>query len=247
MVGSRLRRVRQAETTNGPHASLTVDRGDVSTAPADARPTVTLRDIVGPASARTGVMAPGEKAFAHSFGTAGAECDRLRSAPPPVAAERPAGDHVHDAVEPGPGTGHSSRRLAGPVPEQDKAEPDPRRRGHGAENRRGVAVLDGSAERVPLPGQSVDAVFSTDAWRSFPPAKAAGNRTRPGARRPGRRASAWPARGASGRPVDREPGEHGTVRRRPGGRSRASGRAVPLPAGQFPLTVPTSSPGADNF
>jgi SAM-dependent methyltransferase len=117
-------------------------------------------------------MSPGEKAFAHAFGTATAEYDRIRSGPPSAAVEWMVTGRISDAVELGSGTDHFSRRLAERISRRHAVEPDPRMRKQFARSRPGVTVPGGSAERIPLPGESVDAVFSTDTWHLFDPTAA---------------------------------------------------------------------------
>jgi len=107
--------------------------------------------------------------LAHSFGTAATEYDRLRSSPPALAVDWLVGDGITNAVELGAGTGKFSRMLAERVPEFYPIEPDERMRDVFANSCPGLSALAGSAEEIPLPDGSVDAVFAADAWHWFDP------------------------------------------------------------------------------
>ncbi len=114
-------------------------------------------------------MALRGNALAHSFGTAATEYDRLRSSTPTPAVDWLVGAGITNAVELGAGTGKFSRMLAERVPELYPIEPDERMRDVFANSCPGLSVLAGTAERIPLPDASVDAVFSADAWHWFDP------------------------------------------------------------------------------
>jgi SAM-dependent methyltransferase len=110
--------------------------------------------------------------LAHSFGTAATEYDRLRSGPPALAVDWLVGAGITNAVELGAGTGKFSRMLAERIPELYPIEPDERMRDVFAESSPGLSALPGSAEEIPLPDSSVDAVFVADAWHWFDPESA---------------------------------------------------------------------------
>jgi SAM-dependent methyltransferase len=104
-----------------------------------------------------------------SFGGAAAEYDRLRPAPAPAAL-----DHLLAAVPPdgtvldlGAGTGLLTRALRGRGLGVVAVEPDPRMRAVLEEVTAGVSVREGTAEAVPLPDASVDAVLVASAWHWF--------------------------------------------------------------------------------
>jgi SAM-dependent methyltransferase len=110
--------------------------------------------------------------LAHSFGNVATEYNRLRSGPPAAAVDWLIGTGISVAVELGAGTGIMSRMLGERIPELYPIEPDPRMREVFANCWPGRSALAGSAEEIPLPDHSVDAVFSADAWHWFDPATA---------------------------------------------------------------------------
>jgi SAM-dependent methyltransferase len=107
--------------------------------------------------------------LAHSFGVAATEYHRLRSGPPALAVDWLVGDGITNAVELGAGTGKFSRMLAERVSELYPIEPDERMRDVFANSCPGLSARAGSAEEIPLPDSSVDAVFAADAWHWFDP------------------------------------------------------------------------------
>lgn len=110
--------------------------------------------------------------LARSFGRVAESYDRVRPGPAPAAVDwlLPAGCEA--AVDLAAGTGLFTRALLGRVPEIAAVEPDARMRAVLAERTEGVRVLDGSAEAIPLPDASVNAVFVSTAWHWFDPALA---------------------------------------------------------------------------
>jgi SAM-dependent methyltransferase len=114
-------------------------------------------------------MAPPETGRSRSFGTAAAEYDRLRSGAPASTVDWLTDHEIGSAVELGAGTGHFTRTLVGCVRELFAVEPDARMREVFRATVPGVTVLDGTAEEIPLDDNSVDAVFTKDAWHWFDP------------------------------------------------------------------------------
>ncbi|MGY4897097.1 class I SAM-dependent methyltransferase [Micromonospora aurantiaca (nom. illeg.)] len=106
-----------------------------------------------------------------SFGAAAAEYDRFRPRYP-EAALRWALDGLLDAqvVDLGAGTGILTRgllALTGPVAQVVPVEPDPGMRAQLAAATPGATALAGSAEAVPLPDGSADAVLAGQAYHWF--------------------------------------------------------------------------------
>ncbi|MBP1786040.1 SAM-dependent methyltransferase [Micromonospora sp. HB375] len=108
-----------------------------------------------------------------SFGAAAAEYDRFRPRYP-RAALRWALDGLHDArvVDLGAGTGILTRGLLaltadGTVAQVVPVEPDPGMRAQLAAATPGTTALAGSAEAVPLPDGSADAVLVGQAYHWF--------------------------------------------------------------------------------
>jgi SAM-dependent methyltransferase len=113
---------------------------------------------------------PVEETMAMSFGDQALTYDRLRPGYPDQAVT-----FALDGV-PGPrlldlgaGTGALTRRLldAGLGYDVVAVEPDARMRAVLADTTEGAAVLDGNAERVPLPDAAVDAVLVAQAFHWF--------------------------------------------------------------------------------
>ena len=107
-------------------------------------------------------------ARACGFGALAVDYHRLRPGPPAEAVDWLVADGKN-AVELGAGTGHFTSQLFGKVPEVFAVEPDPRMRVVLTDNCPAVRLLDGSAERIPLPDDSVDAVYAMNAWHWFDP------------------------------------------------------------------------------
>lgn len=131
-----------------------------------------------------------------SFGAIAAKYHRFRAPLSAAAVDWlvPAGCAA--AAELGAGTGLFTRQLAERVPRVHAVEPDERMRGELAAACPDVTVLDGSAERVPLPDASVDAVFAVGAWHWFEPVRAVPEIARV-LRRGGVLAVAWNIRAAA--------------------------------------------------
>jgi predicted RNA methylase len=102
---------------------------------------------------------------ARSFGTIAADYDRLRPTPPAAALDWIVPDNCEVALDLAAGTGLFSRALVGHgVPRVIAVEPDPKMRAVLSERTPDVEALDGTAEAIPLPDSSVDAVFASSAW-----------------------------------------------------------------------------------
>jgi SAM-dependent methyltransferase len=109
---------------------------------------------------------------ATSFGGAAREYDRYRVGPPPEIVARITPSPCGSALDLGAGTGALTRLLLDRIPRVTAVEPDQRMRDVLAENCPGVTVLEGTAERIPLPDASVDAVVVSSAWHWMDPRRA---------------------------------------------------------------------------
>jgi SAM-dependent methyltransferase len=104
-----------------------------------------------------------------SFGSATYDYDRYRIGPPPEIVDLlipTPGEAVLDLAA---GTGAMTRQLVGRIPTVFAVDPDRRMRDVLAEKCPGVTVLEGTAERIPLPDASVDAVVVASAWHWVDP------------------------------------------------------------------------------
>jgi SAM-dependent methyltransferase len=106
---------------------------------------------------------------ARSFGPAAAAYDRLRPGYPADAVRWAVGDEPRRVVDLGAGTGILSRLLESLGHEVIPVEPDAAMRAHLAAASPGLAPLAGTAERIPLPEASVDAVVVGHAYHWFDP------------------------------------------------------------------------------
>ncbi|MGC4895043.1 class I SAM-dependent methyltransferase [Micromonospora sp. DT31] len=114
-----------------------------------------------------------------SFGAAAAEYDRFRPRYPEAALRWALdGRHAARVVDLGAGTGILTRGLlaladdGGPVAHVVPVEPDPGMRAHLAAATPGTSALAGSAEALPLPDGSADAVLVGQAYHWFDRASA---------------------------------------------------------------------------
>jgi SAM-dependent methyltransferase len=109
---------------------------------------------------------------ATSFGSMADTYDRVRPGPPPAALDwlLPAGCAL--AVDLAAGTGLLTRALEGRAGQVVAVEPDERMRHVLAARSPGVPVLDGRAERIPLPDGCAGVVLVSHAWHWFDPRRA---------------------------------------------------------------------------
>jgi SAM-dependent methyltransferase len=103
---------------------------------------------------------------ARSFGAAAELYDRARPGYPPDAVGWMLGQTARDVVDLGAGTGIFSRLVASLGHRVTAIEPDPQMRAQLATSDT-IAVLDGSAERIPLPDRSTGAVVAAQAFHWF--------------------------------------------------------------------------------
>jgi SAM-dependent methyltransferase len=107
-----------------------------------------------------------------SFGVAARDYDRYRIGPPPEIVDRLVPTPCGTALDLGAGTGAMTRLLMDRISEVYAVDPDPRMRAVLAENCPGATVLEGTAETIPLPAASVDAVVMSSAWHWVDPDRA---------------------------------------------------------------------------
>lgn len=113
-----------------------------------------------------------------SFGAAAGDYSQLRPPLPEAALDWLVPHGLRAAVDLGAGPGVFTRRLAERVPAVYAVEPDQRFHEALRRNCPAVTVLTGTAEDVPLPGASVDAVFAAASWHWFDPVAAAAEAAR---------------------------------------------------------------------
>ncbi|PVZ07635.1 methyltransferase family protein [Actinomycetospora cinnamomea] len=105
---------------------------------------------------------------ARAFGAAADDYDRLRPAPAPEALGWLLPSPDVTMLDLGAGTGLLSRALAAEgVTDVVAVEPDDLMRAVLAARGPGVRALAGTAEEIPLPDRSVDAVLVASAWHWF--------------------------------------------------------------------------------
>ncbi len=109
---------------------------------------------------------------ARSFGAAAAEYERGRPPYPQEAVDwlLPAG--ARRVLDLGAGTGKLTRQLHERGLDVVAVEPSAGMRGQLARVLPGVACLDGTAESIPVPADSVDAVLCAQAWHWVDPRRA---------------------------------------------------------------------------
>jgi SAM-dependent methyltransferase len=112
------------------------------------------------------------KTEALAFGTAAAEYDRYRPTYPPAALQWALGSEPLRVVDLGAGTGLLTRVLLRLGHQVIAVEPDPRMRAQMSAKDDLVEPQAGSAEEIPVPDGSVDAVVAGQAYHWFDPAKA---------------------------------------------------------------------------
>ncbi|WP_043173417.1 class I SAM-dependent methyltransferase [Streptomyces sp. NRRL B-24484] len=108
-------------------------------------------------------------AAALSFGSAAHRYDSIRPAYPVRAVARAVGATPMRVLDLGAGTGLLAGALRAAGHEVVAVEPDERMRAVAAERHPGMRVLAGSAEDIPLPDGSVDAVVVGQAYHWFTP------------------------------------------------------------------------------
>ncbi|MFG2075518.1 Methyltransferase domain-containing protein [Nonomuraea maritima] len=132
-------------------------------------------DEIGRACGMTGQSAVrrwSKPLHATSFGAAADVYERGRPGYPPEAIAWLVPGDARRVLDLGAGTGKLTRQLAGAGFDVVAVEPLEEMRGRLREAAPGVSVREGSAERVPLPDGSVDAVVAAQAWHWFDPARA---------------------------------------------------------------------------
>jgi SAM-dependent methyltransferase len=105
-----------------------------------------------------------DPALARGFGGVAGDYDRLRPTPPDAAVDwlLPAG--AADVLDLGAGTGAMTRQLERRAGRVLAVDPDERMLEVLRRRSPGVEALTGSAESIPLPDASVDAVVVSSAW-----------------------------------------------------------------------------------
>ncbi len=102
-----------------------------------------------------------------SFGVAAAQYDRVRPSYPLAALTWSLGSPPKRVVDLGAGTGLLSRVALKAGFDVVPVEPDPGMRAQLQAATPGLTALAGAAEEIPLPGSSVDAVISGQAYHWF--------------------------------------------------------------------------------
>lgn len=109
---------------------------------------------------------------ARSFGAVADRYDRYRPGYAADAVVWALGERPLRVADIGAGTGILSRLLQRHGHEVIAVEPDDLMRGHLSEVSPGITALAGTAEEIPLPNRSVDAVVAGQAYHWFDPAHA---------------------------------------------------------------------------
>lgn len=117
---------------------------------------------------------PGQthEAQATSFGSAAEIYERGRPTYPAAALDWLLPSGAHDVVDLGAGTGKLTRLLVDRVAEVTAIEPSAGMRDQLIRAVPGAQVLPGSGERLPIDGESVDAVLVAQAWHWVDPVRA---------------------------------------------------------------------------
>lgn len=102
-----------------------------------------------------------------SYGTVAESYTQLRPPLPEDAIEWLIPDGCQTAVDLGAGPGMFTRRLTERIPNVLAVEPDQRFHETLQDNCPTATVLTGTAEDIPLPDTSVDAVFANASWHWF--------------------------------------------------------------------------------
>src|SRR6201999_3125767 len=114
-----------------------------------------------------------KEAHARSFGTAAATYERGRPPYPPEALDWLLPGGAGRVLDLGAGTGKLTRQLAGRGLDVVAVEPLEGMREQLSQVLPGTPVVDASAEHIPLPDRSVDAVLAAQAWHWVTPERAA--------------------------------------------------------------------------
>ncbi len=109
---------------------------------------------------------------AASFGAAAAEYERGRPTYPPQAIDWLLSPSARRVLDLGAGTGKLTGRLVERGLDVVAVEPSAGMREQLARTLPGVTLLDGTAETIPLPDRSVDAVLVAQAWHWVDPVRA---------------------------------------------------------------------------
>jgi len=107
-----------------------------------------------------------------SFGTMARDYDRFRIGPPPKIVDLVIPGPAETVLDLGAGTGAMTRLLVERIAEVHAVDPDPRMRAVLTGNCPAAIVHEGTAEDIPLPATSVDAVVMASAWHWVEPARA---------------------------------------------------------------------------
>lgn len=109
------------------------------------------------------------KERATTFGAAAGEYDRYRIGVPDAVVDRLLPGGLEAVLDLGAGTGAMTRRLVGRAKRVYAVDIDPRMLAVLAETSPDVSVHEGTAERIPLPDGSMDAVVVASAWHWMDP------------------------------------------------------------------------------
>ena len=115
---------------------------------------------------------PDTPPLATSFGAAAQDYDRYRIGPPARALDWLLPADCTSVLDLGAGTGLLTRQLADRVEDVVAVEPDTRMGEVLAAGCPRATVLEGTADRIPLPDGRVDAVMVSAAWHWMDPATA---------------------------------------------------------------------------
>ena len=107
-----------------------------------------------------------------SFGSQAAAYERARPGYPPAAVDAALPDGARTVVDLGAGTGKLTRSLVARGLDVVAVEPDPGMRAWLASAVPGARLLAGTAEALPVPDASADAVLVAQAWHWVDPARA---------------------------------------------------------------------------
>ncbi len=109
---------------------------------------------------------------AGSFGRVAAEYQRYRPGPPVDAVDWLLPDRAETLVDLGAGTGALTKLLTGRSDQVIAVEPDERMRTVLADGVRGVTIVEGRGESIPIEDGVVDAVLASSSWHWVEPVPA---------------------------------------------------------------------------